>query len=180
MKRIFTIVSSVFIMCLIPFSMLNAQEKKTEKKIKIVIADESGTKVVIDTLMKDCAMGDSISMKDGKHCKIYVISDDNDSGSKGDVQYRVISRSSKGDGDKDRFIYINEGKTSGKETDKTFNVYVNSDDKESAGEKTRYVIAKDGMVMTVEGSDEEKAKDLIKEIENKLGVKSEGVEKKNE
>jgi hypothetical protein len=45
-------------------------------------------------------------------------------------------------------------------------------------EKTKYVIAKDGMVVTVEGNDETKAKELVKEIEAKLGVKSEGTEKK--
>ena len=38
---------------------------------------------------------------------------------------------------------------------------------------TKYVIAKDGVVVTVESKDEAKAKDLIKEIENKLGISEE-------
>src|ERR1035437_10934366 len=42
-------------------------------------------------------------------------------------------------------------------------------DNDSTIEKTRYVIAKDGMVVTVEGNDETKTKELVKEIENKLG-----------
>ena len=44
--------------------------------------------------------------------------------------------------------------------------------------KSRFVIAKDGMVVTVEGNDEAKAKELVKEIENKLGVRNDGSEKK--
>jgi hypothetical protein len=45
-------------------------------------------------------------------------------------------------------------------------------------EKTRFVIAKDGMVVTIEGTDEAKAKELAKEIEQKLGVT--GKEEKKE
>jgi len=43
---------------------------------------------------------------------------------------------------------------------------------------TKYVIAKDGVVVTVESNDEAKAKDLIKDIENKLGVNKENIDKK--
>ena len=32
-------------------------------------------------------------------------------------------------------------------------------------EKTKYVIAKNGMVVTIEGNDEARAKELVKEIE---------------
>ena len=52
----------------------------------------------------------------------------------------------------------------------TEKVEVADNDRDSSAEKTRYVIAKDGMVVSVEGSDEAKVKDLIKEIENKMGV----------
>ena len=45
-------------------------------------------------------------------------------------------------------------------------------------EKTRYVIAKDGMVVTIEGTDETRAKELAKVVEEKLGVNSEGTGKK--
>jgi hypothetical protein len=45
------------------------------------------------------------------------------------------------------------------------------DDRDSTVNKTKYVIAKDGMVVTVEGNDEARAKDLLKVIENELGVK---------
>ncbi|TAL62261.1 MAG: hypothetical protein EPN88_13555 [Bacteroidetes bacterium] len=233
MKRIIIIISSAFIICLFPFSHAKAQEKKTEKKIKIIVSDDSGTKVVIDTLLCDGSMNDSIRLKDGKviyighqenddllkpdektekifvtvtsdgkdrkkeykeitvtcshsadlsevgeHSKAILISDDNDTGGNANVKYRVISKSLKSDGDKDQYFYIKEGKSSKKEMEKTFDVLVTGDDKESGIEKTRYVIAKDGMVVTVESSDEAKAKELIKEIENKLGVNTEGGEKK--
>ncbi len=93
--------------------------------------------------------------------------------------YKVITSTSKDEGDKgDRIIYINEGNAPERKSEKTFDVYVTSDNKESSVEKTRYIIAKDGMVVTVEGNDEIKVKELVKEIENKLDVKSEGVEKK--
>jgi hypothetical protein len=43
-------------------------------------------------------------------------------------------------------------------------------------EKMKYVIAKDGMVISVEGNDEAKVKDMVKDIESKLKV---GKEDKN-
>ena len=51
-------------------------------------------------------------------------------------------------------------------------------DNDSTVEKTRFVIAKDGMVVTIEGKDEAKVKELAKEIESKLGVNTEGSDKK--
>jgi len=51
-------------------------------------------------------------------------------------------------------------------------------DNDSLADKTRIVIAKDGMVVTIEGNDEAKAQELAKEVENKLGINSEGSEKK--
>jgi hypothetical protein len=232
MKRILITISSVFIICLIPFSFINAQEKKTEKKIKIIVSDDSGTKVIVDTLIIDGSMNDSIKLKNGEviylnnsgdekivkplgkaerifvtvssdgkenqkeaneftviysdssdmsengeHSKIYVISDDINSGDTKNVHYKVVSKSLKNSEGNDRIIYFNDSKSSDKEMDKKFDVYSDSDE-ESGVEKTRYVIAKDGMVVTVESSDEARAKELIKEIEKKLGVNDEGSEKK--
>ncbi|MCX6255640.1 MAG: hypothetical protein NTV31_14350, partial [Bacteroidia bacterium] len=218
----------------ITITLVTAQEKKSEQKIKIVITDGSGTKVVIDTLLKDGQVTDSIRLKDGKvifighsgdnvvvrphegteHVfvtvssdgketkkevkeitivssdsatwteegeggKIFVYTDSITDGGKDDGKYRVITKTSKGEGGRDeKIIYINEGKFPEKEMEKTFDVYVTGDDKESAVEKTRYVIAKDGIVVTVEGNDEAKVKELIQEIEHRLGVKSEGAKKK--
>jgi hypothetical protein len=167
MKRILIAISLVFITCLMPFTFVKGQEKKTEKKIKIIVSDNSGTKIIVDTLISDGSMNDSIKLKNGE----------------------VIYLNHSGDGDmvkhhgKAEKIYVtvsSEGKENEKEEnemDKKLDVYIDSDN-ESAVEKTRYIIAKDGMVVTVESSDEAKAKELITEIEKKLGVKDEGTEKK--
>ena len=72
-----------------------------------------------------------------------------------------------------RYIYINEENKSIKNGEKTFDVKVISDEKDNQMEMTKYVIAKDGMVISIEGNDEAKVKDLIKDIEAKLGVSKE-------
>ena len=169
MKRIFKIISSAYFILLIPFSIAVGQDTKSEQKIKIVVDDGSGTKVVIDTVLKDSPKPDSIKLKDG--AVIYFKHPQDRADLKGGEKYRVITRLSKEEGDEGEIIYINKDKSSEKEIEKTFDVYVSSDDNESTVEKTRYVIAKDGMVVTVEGSDEAKTKELVKDIESKLGVK---------
>jgi hypothetical protein len=68
------------------------------------------------------------------------------------------------------YVYINEDKESGKKGEKNFGVRVTTDEKDNNLEMTKYVLAKDGMVVTIEGNDEEKAKELIKEVEAKLGI----------
>jgi hypothetical protein len=133
------------------------ENKKIIKKITIVNSDS-------DNLMAT-----------RENHKIYVISDD-DAG-RSNVRYQVISHSGQWDSDKGDTFYFSDGDASEKEMQKSFDVFVNSDDKDSGVDKTRYVIAKDGIVVTVESSDEAKAKDLIKEIENKLGVKTQATEK---
>jgi hypothetical protein len=234
MKRIASIISIAFFICLIPFSIATGQDKKKEQKVRIVINDGSGTKVAIDTLITDGKLSDTIKLKDGKVIyigdpdnmnrhktkegpenifitvnsdgddskeevsEITVISSDSadidggrESGSvyvynnskghrgKSGGRYKVITSTSDDSADNgDRIIYIKEGKDRGKETDKKFDVYVSRDDNDSDVEMTRYVIAKDGMVVTVEGRDEAKARELIKEIEEKMGVKGNGSDKK--
>jgi ABC-type Na+ efflux pump permease subunit len=134
MKRILKIVYSSIIILIVPFSMTLGQDKKSEQKIKIIVDDGSGSKVIIDTVYKDSSAPDSMKLKDGS------------------------------------VVYLKHGKT--------FDVYVSENENESTTEKARYVIAKDGMVVTIEGNDEAKAKELVKEIENKLGVNNEETEKK--
>jgi hypothetical protein len=214
MKRAFMTISSFLIICLIPFSLIKGQDKKSEQKIKIILTDDTGTKVIIDTLIKDGSLNDSIRLSNGKvilighqehvsvmkhddgdeHMTVTVTSD----GKESKKEYKTITivssdtanrtemtKSGKvivmssDEGKKvEKIVYINEGKSMDKDLDKTFDVYISTDDKDSYVEKTRYVIAKDGIVVSVEGNDEAKVKDLIKEIENKMGVKSEGSVKK--
>ena len=94
------------------------------------------------------------------------------------MKYKVITRSSRKEGDKSETIYINKNDSSDIDNEKTFDVYVSSDDKDSSVEKTKFVIAKDGMVVTIEGNDEAKAKELAKDIEAKLDVENKESDKK--
>jgi hypothetical protein len=231
MKRILRIIFSAFIICIIPFSMVAGQEKKIEKKIKIVVADGSGTEIVIDTLLKDGTMNDSIKLKDGmvvfvgdeadlgnrdchKHVfvtvsddgkntrkevkeitivisdsvtwqeagddgNIYVYSDSKAPEGKTRGHNKVVTWSEKdGNWQGEKVIIIKDGKVIDREGGESFTYTIQTDSMESDVERTKYVIAKDGMVISIEGNDDAKVKELIKEIENKLGVKSKGAEKK--
>jgi hypothetical protein len=230
MKRIMKIVTTALIICSIPFAALNAQEKKNEQRIKIVVTDKSGTKTELDTLLKDSSMPDSIKLKDGKvihiskhdamsgliahdgspneHMSVTVTSDNEGKG-KIVKEVRIITGDSTkiiqdnaGEGviivkrgnhltegkagdvmvwssddtgsNGERIIYINEGKGELKDGEKTYNIEVNTDDSGNKVENTKYVLAKDGMVISIEGNDEAKVKDLVKDIEAKLGVNKEG------
>jgi len=225
MKRIIKIIPSFLFICLIPFSMAAGQEKKNEQKIKIIIDDGSGKKVVIDTLLNDNQLTDSLKLKNGnviyighagdnvdlKHhdgneqvfvtvsadgkdtkkivkeitiirsdsakwegnsdvSRVYVYNDSNSpEGNSWEQHNKVIHRSDKdGNGPGDKIIIINDKKADGKDDDEKIEYTVSSDDKKSDGESTKYVINKDGMVITIEGNDYNKVKELVKEIENKL------------
>ena len=65
MKRIFKLSYAVLFILMIPFTLAAGQDKKSEQKIKVVVNDGSGTKVVIDTVFKDSQAPDSIKLKDG-------------------------------------------------------------------------------------------------------------------
>ena len=224
-----------------PAGILNAQDMNKKQRIKVLVADESGTKIEIDTVIKGNVSADSIKIKSGeviylsrngtvrkaKHTKgekgqmfVAVTSDDKgDKGDKGDKKrkreitvisddssqivkdgkcYNVIiikdgkhskeckgnevvtwsssstKASSKAGSKGERYIYINESKDSGKDEEKAINLKINEDDKGNSTEKTRYIVAKDGIVVTIEGNDEAKAKEILKEVELKLGVNLEG------
>jgi len=234
MKRIMKIVFFALIICSIPIAALNAQEKKNEQRIKIVVADKSGTKTEFDTLLKDSPMPDSIKLKNGKviyigkHCAMagtiahakghcdhmfVTVSSDNERKDKIVKEVTVIACDSTEilkDCDKEevivikggkhiiegkggdvmfwssdetgpkgkRIIYINEGEAGLKDGEKTFNIEVKTDDSGNKVEKTKYVLAKDGMVISIEGIDEAKVNDLAKDIESKLGVNKTGTSEK--
>ena len=173
MKRIFTIIFTASLICMIPFSIAAGQEKKNEQKIKIVIADGSGTRVVIDTVITDGHMKDSIRLKGGKMIFIGEAGDDN-----------FMKHA---DGSGHVYVYTSSDDKGQKKDFKTITV-VSSDDGtwsekdkdsfESSEDVTRSIIAKDGIVVTVEGKDEEKVKELVKEIHQKMGIKQEDSVKK--
>lgn len=225
MKRIVKIGLFVLFAFLLPAGILNAQEKKNEQRIRIVVADNSGTKVEIDTLITGSGSADSIKLKNGeviylsnhgavgtiKHVEgekgsMYVtVTSDDKSDKKIMKQITVISgdstnviqsgegnnviivkggktfsegkggkvyswSSSEGDSKGEKYIYINEGKGSGKDREKTVDMKITTDETGNNIEKTKYVIAKDGMVVSIEGNDEAKVKELVKDVESKLGV----------
>jgi len=67
---------SVLFISLLPLSFAPGQEKKNEQKVKIIIADKSGTKVVIDTTYAGVDNVDSIILKSGN--MIYIGKDDSE------------------------------------------------------------------------------------------------------
>jgi hypothetical protein len=226
----------VFLILVFPVSLVIGQDHKSEQKIKIIVDEGSGKKVVVDTVFKNNTVPDSLILKDrtvilikhpgngsvidkhngkdhffvtysstgkdeGKDYKeVTVIASDslniNEPDKNGDVylysnsdsevnnegsggkNYRIITRKSHINGENADTIYIKTSEASDDANDKTFDVYVSDGDKDSKVEKSRYVIAKDGMVVTIEGGDEAKTKELVREIKAKMGVKDDEQGKK--
>jgi hypothetical protein len=154
MKRIFKIINVAVLILMIPLATILGQDKKSEQKIKIIVNDGSDTKVIVDTVLTGNNGPDSLILKDGSVLRL-----------KQNHKYRVISRSK---GDK---VWVGEDGPE-KEGDDTFTIYDSDNESDQNVDKTRFVIAKDGMVVTIEGTDEEKTKDLAKEIEKRLGVEN--------
>jgi len=186
MKRIMILFSAVIAISLLIPPDLTGQDIKTEKKIKIIIDDKDGEKVVIDTIVS----GDNdvktltldggriiIISEDGKnhehggekHVTVTVNSDD-EAASEQIVTSDVSVWTTKDDGDGEKVVVVKKVPGSDSHVEKKTMVFVTSDGNESSVEKSRFVVAKDGIVVTVEGEDEEKTKELMKIIEEHLGV----------
>ena len=225
MKRIQKIAAAFVPMLLLTSIALNAQDNQNEKHIKVVIVDNSGNKIQLDTLIKGDMNSDSIRLKNGetiylsgpgkpgksvhkesaetmmltyssddkdskdKQKKVIVVTGDDDS-SKVIEEGNVIIvtggknkensagkgytvRTSKEGGSGDKYVYINESSHEGDKKDKMIEFSYSGDDKNNTVEKSKYVIAKDGIVVTVEGNDEAKAKEIIEEVKAVLGVNKE-------
>ena len=171
MKRIFKIISYAFIICLIPFSQVAGQEKKSEHKIKIVIDDGSGTNIIIDTVLNVDTMNDSIKLKDGKIIFIgdeadlkqhegnrqvlVTVSADGKDPKKVVKEITVVSSDSeavKNAGDDHKiYVYSNskaaDGKTSMHQKELTCS------DKDGKETEEKVIIIKDGKVMENEGDE---------------------------
>jgi hypothetical protein len=193
MKRIGKSITTILLIILIPFTIAAGQEKKSEQRIKIVIADEGGTDVVLDTLINGKPLSDSIVLKNGKTVYLAQEGSDNVQGGSGIKKFTVTTTSADGSdsgkeinksvtiisSDSDVSEAMGKGNckhagcgSSG--TARTYTYTIQSDSKDSDTEKTKYVITRDGVVITVEGGDYEKVKDLTKEIEKTLDSKSDG------
>ncbi len=192
MKRT-TIILSACLAGLLPFSFTNGQEKKNEDKIKIIIADKDGTKTIIDTTFTGDNKPDSIMLKngsivyignrmpgdkhewsavsgsDGDNYYVYSGSDEENTGQ--GKKYKVITRIEK-DGNKpvSRYIYVNSDRAGMDIDNEKFDISVDENESDNDADIVRHVIAKDGLVVTIEGADESKVQALAKEIEKTLGV----------
>lgn len=229
MKSIFKVISSSLFISLIALSVVAGQDKKNEQKIKIIIDDGSGKKVIVDTLLNDNQMTDSLRLKDGnviyighpednadlnlrdgnkqvfvsvttdgnetkktvkkitvirsdsaklqekgKGDRIYVYNESRSPEPESGEQYKVIRWSDKdGKSHEEKVIIVNGRKKIGNEGEESIK-YNSSDDKKSDSEKTKYVINKDEMVITIEGDDYNKVKELVKEIDSKLDARKDG------
>lgn len=163
MRKTIKLIIVSAVICLLPVSIISAQNKKNEQKIKIVISDSTGEKTVLDTLITSDNLNDSVSLKNGKVFIVERSGDETHMKSGGNKNYE--------------YVVVSNDRDSGKETKtitKSFDVTYNSKDTDENGKsevKTKYFVEKDGTRVTVESNDEQKAKDLMKEIENMLGVK---------
>ena len=158
---------------LIPFGILSGQDRKNEQKIKVIVADKSGTKVVIDTSYVNTDIPDSIIVNDGK--VIYITARDEDFKGDKNKQYEIVARL-ENDGAKagKKYVYINKKGSKDSKVDDTFDISISDDDFESAfdndTDKTRYVIANHGITVSIEGKDEAAVKELADRIRKDLEI----------
>ena len=114
--------------------------------------------------------------------KIFVYTDDSTAGNISGEHQKIIKWSGEGDAGSGENLYIITGKTvTGKDggESNTYSIQTDvSDNKESDSENTKYVITKSGMVITIEGQEYSKVKQLAKEIEGKIDATSDAIEKK--
>jgi hypothetical protein len=189
MKRIMILISVVIAISLLLPTVLSGQDIKTEKKIKIIIDDKDGEKVVIDTIITGEGDVKTITLDGGKmifisddgkghehggekHVTVTVKSDDEagDKATEHLVTSDVSVWTTKDEGDGEKVIVVKKSTGGESHSEKNTHVFVTTDGDESSIDKTRYIVAKDGIVVTVEGEDEAKAKELMKIIEEHLGV----------
>jgi hypothetical protein len=188
MKRIIRNLFLILLASSVPMVMASGQDKKSEKKIKIVVDEGSGAKTVLDTVFTGTPLPEKIELKDGTVVYIgkpdmyiknvtggkkVIVTVDADAGA-GPRKHIMIA--SAGDDLQDledeEGVVISHGKVIKKEGADSFSLILN-DEKDMDTDATKYVVAKDGVVVTVESKDEEKAKEILKLIQDKLGVKSE-------
>ena len=191
MKSIKSIITTSFLIFLIPFAFAAGQEKKSEQRIKIVIEEDGGPEVILDTLITGKPLSDSIVLKDGKTLYLIQEGSDNAPCTPGSKKYIVTASASDG-GDQTKQINkeitiissdsdISDEKGCAKimqlncGSSKTGEIYtytIRSDNNDSNSERTKYVIARDGIEITVEGSDYARVKEYIKDIEKMMDTKS--------
>ena len=192
MKRIMKNVFGLVLILVFTAGFTQAQEKKEQQQIKIIITEKDGKKVVIDTTFSSVATIDSIRLKDGQ--MVYIGKNDGltsahvSTGARGKVVIvegmplhstgehgNVMTWVSSEDGSEGKsIVYVHKTEPGVKDGEVRYNVEVKTDGSGKTTEKTSYVVAKDGMVVTIEGADEAKVKELATVVESKLGVAKDG------
>ncbi|MFH0841490.1 MAG: hypothetical protein V1903_02595 [Bacteroidota bacterium] len=199
MKRIIRTFFLLLLAVTIPFTMASGQDKKEEKKIKIIVDEGTGSKTILDTIIIGTDGPEKIELKDGTI--VFIGSPEMDLSQKSDGKKVIVSVETDSNGEKqiEKSVYVTSADsptwTVSSAGEKGY-VYVISSDKSTGGkgekhimisstgdnaaewvsedsDATKYVVAKDGVIVTVESDDEEKAQEIIKLIQDKLGVKSE-------
>jgi hypothetical protein len=199
MKRNIRTIFLLLLAATIPLVMASGQDKKEEKKIKIVVDEGSGSKTILDTIIIGTDSPEKIELKDGTI--VFIGSPDMDLSKVSDGKKVIVSVETDGEGEKqiEKSVYITSADSptwTVSSAGEKGHVYVIRSDKNSGGngekhitivssgdktgewmsnntDATKYVVAKDGVVVTVESNDEDKAKELVKLIQDNLGVKSE-------
>jgi len=168
MKCIPKILLLMLLAAVIPFYAATGQETKTEKKVKVVIADKDGTTIVIDTTYNGDSPDQVLTLKNGKtiHLATTGTMSSHMSGENGKNIYITTTSDGSGKTYKEEKVIVmhgNDGEWTIKSSDDA--------DVDIHPDMTKYVMAKDGVVITVESRDEAKAKKILEELEKNMDIK---------
>jgi hypothetical protein len=191
MNRIDKITMVSFLALMIPAAFVSGQDKKSEQRIKIIVAEDGGSKVLIDTLITGDTLKDSIILKEGKTIYLTRAGNDDSDVPGGSGKYVITTTVTDGNDSKKevtkevRIISSDAGMQASHENCKhkqahceelssggSYTYSVVSDNKKSDSDIAKYVISKNGLRITVEGSDYDKVKEIIKNIEKTLDEQS--------
>ena len=174
MERILKNLVLFFVIIAVPLSAAGQDKKdesKSKSKIKIIIDDGSGSKTVVDTLITGDKIPETITTADGK--VIYI--DAPETGDKDHHMSFFVTTDEDGKNKirQEKVIIIGDKGGTWTASSSSGGIYhITEGDREivSDSDKTKYVIAKDGVVVTVESDNEAKAKEIIDDVRAKLGV----------
>ena len=196
MKRSLRIALAATVAALFVSAFTFGQEKKEQQKIKIYVKDETGTRVMIDTVFTGDAP-DSVKLHngnvfyikkdkgslaifndEGKNKKSYTVTVESDGDNKKEIRkdVTVISGDSSDDettgtkGKSSVYYYVRSDREGKDENPEKFDIELSTGSPMQGELKSSRVIAKDGIVVTIEGNNEEKVKELAAFMESKLGV----------
>jgi hypothetical protein len=172
MERILKNLLFFFVIIAVPLSAAG-QDKKDESKskIKIIIDDGSGSKTVIDTFFTGDKIPETITTADGK--VIYIDAPETGDKTRHMSVFVTTDKDGKDKTSHEKVIIIGDKGGTWTASSSSGGIYhITEGDREiiSDSDKTKYVIAKDGVVVTVESENEAKAREIIDDVRAKLGA----------